>query len=654
MNMYKKVLSGVLIIATLFVVSSFNLSRTPFALGATNAIPTPIALFETSLASSITSTATTMTLVTAVNKDGNTLSGTYAFIIDEGTTNEEFVNADCTSTACTNMTRGLSVVTGTTSVSALRHEHRRGASVKITDAPQLLILHRILNGIGTIPNILSYTSAPTFTPGSTQLATVGYADGLAIAGSPNASTTTKGISEEATQAEIDAATAAGGTGARLFVNPSTLATSIYGTRLPTANEKAALVGTSGAASTSNKYVTDADTSATGSGSKVVRGTSGKIDSSWLDTTTLTTVGTYTFGESISAGAPVYLKASDARVYNANDSIGNETTYNYLGIAQEAGTVGQVKKVATVDGTVITGLSLGAATSTVAETADVAFNPANSAADQVYTGNSSERYLFKTGPYTTNLTKIDIKISQQGTGAGITTMTVYPVTMGATNFSLGSALPNTAVVNSPTAGGATNTFTFSSPNTVTPNTFYAFVLTAASGSGANYWQVHVNSSGNAYPYGKETSGGASFSWATSAYMTTYYTSKLNYTIGDNIYLGSTGTFSLTPTSMSLGTILSSSSIVMRTSHYDKSIGSQTITFASGVGVFAIPKNATRIFISLLGTNPKKILDVKIGDVIASQSIIDYDSGASTTFTASSVNSYGLVGTSATSGTAYFYK
>jgi hypothetical protein len=44
-------------------------------------------------------------------------------------------------------------------------------------------------------------------------------------GNVNASTTTKGIVEEATQAEVDAGTAAGATGARLFVNPSTLASS---------------------------------------------------------------------------------------------------------------------------------------------------------------------------------------------------------------------------------------------------------------------------------------------------------------------------------------------------------------------------------------------------------------------------------------------
>lgn len=45
-------------------------------------------------------------------------------------------------------------------------------------------------------------------------------------GGANASTTVRGIVEEATQAEVTAATAAGGTGARLFINPgSTVSTS---------------------------------------------------------------------------------------------------------------------------------------------------------------------------------------------------------------------------------------------------------------------------------------------------------------------------------------------------------------------------------------------------------------------------------------------
>lgn len=52
---------------------------------------------------------------------------------------------------------------------------------------------------------------------ATQKAVKAYVD---AGGNMNASTTQKGIVEEATQAEVDAGTAVGATGARLFINPS--------------------------------------------------------------------------------------------------------------------------------------------------------------------------------------------------------------------------------------------------------------------------------------------------------------------------------------------------------------------------------------------------------------------------------------------------
>lgn len=54
---------------------------------------------------------------------------------------------------------------------------------------------------------------------ATQKAVKAYVD---VGGNVNASTTAKGVVEEATSAEVAAGTAAGGTGARLFINPSTI------------------------------------------------------------------------------------------------------------------------------------------------------------------------------------------------------------------------------------------------------------------------------------------------------------------------------------------------------------------------------------------------------------------------------------------------
>lgn len=53
-----------------------------------------------------------------------------------------------------------------------------------------------------------------------------YADALAIAGAPNASTSAKGIVQEATQAQVLSKTVVGSTGADLYVNPGTLASTL--------------------------------------------------------------------------------------------------------------------------------------------------------------------------------------------------------------------------------------------------------------------------------------------------------------------------------------------------------------------------------------------------------------------------------------------
>ncbi len=128
----------------------------------TNKIPVPIALYEDSLQSAITSSATSFTLVRGTDIVGTSLAtNTYGFIIDEGSSSQEFVLADCTGTTCTNAIRGVSPITGLTSVSSLQKTHRRGASVKITDSPILLILKSILNGEETLPNTLTYATGVT-------------------------------------------------------------------------------------------------------------------------------------------------------------------------------------------------------------------------------------------------------------------------------------------------------------------------------------------------------------------------------------------------------------------------------------------------------------------------------------------------------------
>lgn len=202
-------------------------------LGGTNYLPQNIAFFQTSLASGISSTASTMTLVSATYNNGvSTLaSSTYAFVLDEGTATQEMVQADCTATACTNMTRGLDFLTGTSSVTSLKFAHRRGASVKITTAPTTLIMGNILAGTDVIPGPIKYSSSiatSTLAADRSSLASAGLVADTAFAGAGviNATTAAKGTVEIATAIETASSTPLGGSGATVVI-PASNATSSW-------------------------------------------------------------------------------------------------------------------------------------------------------------------------------------------------------------------------------------------------------------------------------------------------------------------------------------------------------------------------------------------------------------------------------------------
>lgn len=73
----------------------------------------------------------------------------------------------------------------------------------------------------TNPNYPRIDTVLPYPTDDEQFATKGYADSLAFFGAPNASTTVKGIVQEAVQSQVDARTQAGSTGAELFLNPTT-------------------------------------------------------------------------------------------------------------------------------------------------------------------------------------------------------------------------------------------------------------------------------------------------------------------------------------------------------------------------------------------------------------------------------------------------
>jgi hypothetical protein len=155
----KKLLLVLALVATGVGGAIYTITHKDQSLGAS--IPTVIAVYQDSIASRISNSATSFTLVRGTDKQSRALSGFYGFVLDEGTTSEEFLTANCVATACTIVTRGIDVQDGKTEVAGNKYEHRRGATVKITNYPQLAILSRILNGQESASSTLSFGGGTT-------------------------------------------------------------------------------------------------------------------------------------------------------------------------------------------------------------------------------------------------------------------------------------------------------------------------------------------------------------------------------------------------------------------------------------------------------------------------------------------------------------
>lgn len=179
-----------------------------------------IADMSTTLVSKTAVGATSLTLTSATDADGVAIpTGTYGFTIDRKNSSKEHFVATLTGTAITSIqtvTRGTGLGT-----SGLLRTHRKGAEIIMTDHVVLKRMLRLLNGTTNFDasTPLGYDGTATIST-QNQFATKAYADALAIAGAPNATTSVQGLVELATQAEADARTATGGTGASLAATPA--------------------------------------------------------------------------------------------------------------------------------------------------------------------------------------------------------------------------------------------------------------------------------------------------------------------------------------------------------------------------------------------------------------------------------------------------
>lgn len=150
--------------------------------------------------------------------------------ISPKTTSSEFIsftgitqNSNGTATL-TGVTRGLAKKYPFTSDATYQLPHSGQSTFIISDAPQVFNKYVTLEDTETISGTKTFSASPIVpTPTTpTQAANKAYADALAIAGAPNASTSVQGLVQEATQAQVDAKTVIGSTGAKLFQNLSTV------------------------------------------------------------------------------------------------------------------------------------------------------------------------------------------------------------------------------------------------------------------------------------------------------------------------------------------------------------------------------------------------------------------------------------------------
>lgn len=166
----------------------------------------PVSIPTKTLAASITALSTSFKLNNILGWNGSVLTsgdfGTQAYCVFRNANRSrieimEFDPATVANTSITILRRGLSFDGDlTTEVTANKFAWTKGDTFVDmgTDAPQ----------------VFQWLKE--------------YIDAAAISGGVPASTTVSGIVEEATQAEADAGTAVGATGARLFINPAALPT----------------------------------------------------------------------------------------------------------------------------------------------------------------------------------------------------------------------------------------------------------------------------------------------------------------------------------------------------------------------------------------------------------------------------------------------
>lgn len=174
--------------------------------------------------------ATTVVLTALTDIYGNAITSMTSFgatgyiTLEPDTSNEEgaiFTGVTANANGTVSLT-GVSTILAQspyTATSGLVRQHSGGTKVVVTDNVAFWANFANISNLNTFTILPQSAATPT---ANSDFTTKTYVDNVAISGAPNANTTTKGIVQEATQAQLLAKTASGSTGAELYVNPATM------------------------------------------------------------------------------------------------------------------------------------------------------------------------------------------------------------------------------------------------------------------------------------------------------------------------------------------------------------------------------------------------------------------------------------------------
>jgi len=263
-------------------------------------------------------------------------SGVGFGVFDERTPSQEFFTWD-TSTLANATTSGITILSRglpwgsdyTTEATSRKFFHASGSKVLLyTNSPAFY------NTFANKENAETITGkwvVPTYTASDIhQVASIEYANALAIAGASDASTTVKGISQIATGAQLAASTGTGSTGAVLVAAGSSFKNTSAGAgdanKVPVLNGSGLLdssfIGNISKTAAELQVTTDATNA-----NDAVRYSKAQSMVSQGE-------ATGTSGEAFSVGQALYVKASDSRLYKAVGT-SDEPTFSFVGIALDA-------------------------------------------------------------------------------------------------------------------------------------------------------------------------------------------------------------------------------------------------------------------------------------------------------------------------------